>query len=145
VDWPYRRRNSIHSCFGTWTWLILCATWLIYVCDIVTWFLNIQSPFRCSSFLFWYADMTRFVCDLTHSRLWHDMSHPNMYSPFGFNSFLFWYADMTHILCDMTPTYVWHDPLICMRRLDWMHSRFRAQTVRIFCETWLIHVCDMTP
>jgi len=148
---------------------IRCVTWLLSTFEIWVPFMWHDSgqlrmrrrrahewhdSFLCVTWLILMWNMTRFMCGVTSSNIWHDMTQVN----FG--------LDGGEHVCDMTHSYVWqdswHDAFLCVTRLmtwripmcdmthdmthsyvwhDWRHDSFLCVT-RLM--TWRIPMCDMT-
>ena len=91
-----RRVMAKESCdsFACVTWIFICVTWLIRMCDM-------------THLCMWYdsfANVTWLihVCDMTDLYLWHDS--------FMCVTWLLRVCDV----CHMTPSRVWHDSFTCV-------------------------------
>jgi len=132
-------------------WLILCATWLIHLCDMPhnsdANGLVAQIPEASH-----ICAMTHSMCDMTHSYVWHDSRLRRKWTR-GSNRW-----SKSHMCHDSF--YVRHDSFICVTCLriqtqmdSWLKSLKQVTyapwlilcaTWLILCATWLIHMCDMT-
>jgi len=133
------------------TWLIVCVTWLItsMACHMLCVMAHSYLPHdwvhtRDMTHSMW--DMTRCICDMTHSCVWHDS-----------------FVCVTWLIrvCDMTHWYVWHDSMyrssrgravLCMEReKERVHPVMHhvlccagCVTHHYVCDmTWLINMCDL--
>jgi len=130
-----------HVCLCVWYDPSICATWLIFMCDMT------HSYVRHDSFLcFLCATWLIFMCHTTHSYVRHDS--------FMCATWLIRMCAMTHsyvrhtsfICATLTHLYVRHDSFICATWIIFMcvmtHSYARHDSC--ICATWRIHTCDMT-
>ena len=110
--------------------------------DVTYWWIlshfNALDSFICVTWLIhmWHDSltrMTRLMCDMTHSYVWHDSFIRVTWLIHMWHDSL---TRMTRLMCDMTHSFVWRDSFICdMTHWHEWHD---------LCVTWLIHMCDMT-
>jgi len=121
-----------------YVWHDMCVTWCIRMydyacvwCDSLTcviWLIHTLSiPPSVGSGAFMRVTWPMYMCDMTHSYVWHTYAYV-------------WHDSSTCMtwlcicvawpkFCDMTHSYVWHDSFICV-------------TCLCICVAWLIHICE---
>ena len=132
----------------------MCATWLIYMCDMTHSYVWLDSFICASHGVGCYEALERqhllwhdlFICAtwLIYMRPIHmcDMSRPFVHSCVRAFICVTWHSNVWLIhICDMTHCATWRIPMCVMTHCAIWLVYMCDMT---HCATWLIHICDMT-